>query len=171
MGLGGTSCAANAIATSAAAEKNDDVAIFWALTADVALRSCAYNSTNLHAFCHVAWVVELRNLAGSKANLVAVAGITCSCRAHDGALRKLSRKGLGNRNGWVCSARDAHCLVDIAAARKRVADSTTDTGSCATKRLNLGWMVVSLVLEEEEPVFVFAVNVYLDFYGTGVDFF
>ena len=135
------------------------------------MRSGAYNSTNLHAFCNVAWVVELRNLARSKANLIAVAGITCSCRANDGALGKLSRKCLRNRNGWVCSASDAHCLVDVAAARKRVADSTTNAGSCATKRLNLGWMVVSLVLEEEEPVFVFAVNVHLDLYGTGVDFF
>ena len=171
MSLGRTGCAANAVTTSAAAEKNDDIAIFWALAANVALRSCAYNSTNLHAFCHVAWVVEFRNLAGSKANLVAVAGITCCCRAHNGALRKFSRKGLRNRNGWVCSACDAHCLVDVAAARKRVADSATDAGSRATKRLNLGWVVVSLVLEEEEPVFVFAINVYLDLYGTGVDFF
>ena len=137
----------------------------------MALRSCAYNSTNLHAFCNVAWVVKLRNLAGSKANLVAVAGITCSCRAHDGALGKLSWKGLRNWNGWVCSASDAHCLVDVAAARKGIADSTADAGSRATKRLNLGWMVVSLVLEEEEPVFIFAVNVHLDLYGTGVDFF
>ena len=171
MGLGRTSCATNAIATSAAAEKNDDIAIFWTLAADVALRSCAYNSTNLHTLCNVAWVIELRNLAGSKANLITVAGITCSCRANDGALRKLSWKGLGNWNGWVCSARDTHCLVNVTAARKGIADSTADAGSCATKRLDLGWMVVSLVLEEEEPVFVFAVNVYLDFYGTGVDFF
>ena len=137
----------------------------------MALRSCAYNSTNLHALCNIAWVIEFRNLAGSKANLVTVARITCSCRAHDGALRKLSRKCLGNRNGWICSARDAHCLVDVAAARKGVADSTADTGSCATKGLNLGWMVVSLVLEEEEPVFICTVNVYLYLYGTGVDFF
>ena len=171
MGLGGTGCAANAVTSRAAAEKNDDIAIFWALTANVALRSCAYNGTNLHAFCNVTWVVELRNLARSKANLVAVAGITCCCRTHDGALGKLSRKCLGNRNGWVCSARDAHCLVDIAAARKRVADSATDAGSCATKWLNLGWVVVCLVLEEEEPVFICTVNVYLDLYGTGVDFF
>ena len=171
MGLGRAGCATNAITSRTAAEKNDDVAIFWALATNVALRSCAYNSTNLHAFCHVAWVVELRNLAGSKANLVAVAGITCCCGAHDSALRKLSRKGLRNWNGWICSARDAHCLVDIAATRKRVADSAADAGSCATKGLNLGWVVVSLVLEEEEPVFVFTVNVYLDLYGTGIDFF
>ena len=137
----------------------------------MALRSCAYNSTNLHAFCNIAWVIEFRNLAGSKANLVAIAGITCSCRANDGALRKLSRKGLRNWNGWVCSASDAHRLVDVAAARKRVADCTTNAGSCAAKRLNLGWMVVSLVLEKEEPVFIFAVNVYLDLYSTGVDLF
>ena len=171
MCLGGTGCAANAVTTSAAAEKNDDVTIFWTLAANVALRSCAYNSTNLHAFCNIAWVIELRNLAGSKANLITVAGITCSCRANNGALRKLSWEGLRNWNGWICSASDTHCLVDVAAARKRVADSTTDAGSCATKRFNLGWVVVSFVLEEEEPVFVFAVNVYLYLYGTGVDFF
>ena len=171
MGLGRAGCAANAVTTSAAAEKDDDVAIFWTLAADVALRSCAYNSTNLHALCNVAWVIELRNLAGSKANLVTVAGITCGCRANNGALGKLSRKCLRNRNGWICGAGDAHCLVDVAAARKGIADSTADAGSCTTKRLNLGWMVVSLVLKEEEPVFVFAVNVYLDFYGTGIDFF
>ena len=135
------------------------------------MRSCAYNGTNLHAFCHVAWMVELRNLAGSKANLIAVAGITCSCCANNGALGKLSRKGLRNRNSWVCSASDAHCLVDVAAARKRVADCATDTGSCATKRLNLGWMVVGLVLEEEEPVFICTVHVYLYLYGTGINLF
>ena len=171
MCLGRAGCATNAIATSAAAEKNDDVAIFWALAANVTLRSCAYNSTNLHALCNVAWMIEFRNLAGSKTNLVAVAGITCSCRANNGALRKLSRKRLGNRNGWICGACDAHCLVDVAAARKGVADCATNTGSCATKRLNLGWMVVSLVLEEEKPVFVFTVNVYLYLYGTGINLF
>ena len=171
VGLGRTSCATNAITTSAAAEKDDDIAIFRTLAADVALRSGAYNSTNLHAFCNVAWVVELRNLARSKANLIAVAGITCSRRANDGALGKLSRKGLRNRNSWICGAGDAHCLVDVATARKGIADRAADTGSCATKRLNLGWVVVSLVLEEEEPVFVVAVNVYLYLYGTGINLF
>ena len=171
MRLGRAGCAANAVTTSAAAEKNNDVAIFWTLATDVALRSCAYNGTNLHAFCNVAWVIELRNLTRSKANLIAVTGITCSSRTNNGALRKLSRKCLGNWNGWVCSAGDTHCLVDVATSRQRVADSATNAGSRATKRLNLSWVVVGFVLEEEEPVFVFTINVYLDLYGTGVNFF
>ncbi len=41
--------------------------------------------------------------------------------------------------------------------------------ACATKRLNLGWMVVSLVLKEE-PVFVQPVNVYLTFTVQAADF-
>ena len=81
----------------------------------------------------------------------------------------------GSFPGSVCEtgtvACDAHCLVDVASARKRVANSAADAGSCATKRLNFGWVVVSLVLKEEEPVFICTVNVYLDFYGTGINLF
>ena len=169
VGLGGAGGAADAVAAGAAAQKHDLVAGRRALAAHVGGRGGAHDGADLHALGHVAGVIELADLAGCQADLVAVAGVAGSGGGDELALRELAGHGLGHGNGGVRRAGDAHGLVDVAAARERVADGAADAGGRAAEGLDLGGVVVGLVLEEEEPVLVVPVDVHLDLDGAGVD--
>ncbi len=114
-------------------------------------------------------MVELRDLAGGKADLVAVAGIACRGGGHELALREFALKRLGDGNRGVGSTGHAHGLVDVATARKRVADGAADAGRRATKGLDLSGVVVRLVLKEEQPVLVGAIHIDSHLDGAGVD--
>ena len=114
-------------------------------------------------------MVDLIHLAGGKADLVAVGGVTGSGSGHQLALGQLAGHGLADRLERVACAGDTHSLIDVAAAGQRVADSTADTGGSTAEGLDLGGVVVSLVLEQEQPVLILAVDVTLDLDGAGVD--
>ena len=114
-------------------------------------------------------MVELGDLAGGQADLVAVAGVAGGGGGHELALRELALHGLGHGDRGVGRAGHAHGLVDVAAAGERVADGAADAGGRAAKGLDLGGVVVGLVLEEEEPVLVLAVDVDGDLDGAGVN--
>ena len=60
-------------------------------------------------------------------------------------------------------------LIDIAAARERVADSAAHAGGGTAEGLDLGRVVVGLVLKEEQPVLVLAIDIDLHLDGAGVD--
>ena len=140
-----------------------------ALAADVGSRGSAHNSADLHALCHIAGVVDLVHLTGSQTDLVAVGGVTGGCGGDQLTLGQLAGHGLADRLERVACAGDAHSLIDVAAAGQRVADGTADAGSSTTEGLDLGGVVVGLVLEQEQPVLVLAVDVALDLDGAGVD--
>ncbi len=169
VGLGGAGCAANAVATGAAAEQDDLVAGGRGLATHVVRRGGTHHGADLHALGHVAGVVQLVHLAGCEANLVAVAGVARGGRAHNLALRQLALHGLADGGEGVAGAGDAHGLVHVAAAGQRVANGAADAGCRATEGLNLRGVVVGLVLEEEEPVLLLAVHVHLALDGAGVD--
>ena len=106
-----------------------------------------------------------------KTDLVTVGGIT-RCRAgYDLTLGELALDGLGNGLCGVSRTRHAHCGVNVASARKRVTDRAADAGRRTAKGLDLGGMVVGLILEEEKPILLLAVNGDLDLDGAGVDLF
>ena len=170
VGLGGTGGTADAVAAGAAAQQDDDVAGSGAFAADVGSGRCAHNSADLHPLCHIAGVIDLIHLTGSKADLVAVGGITGGSGGHQLALGQLAGQGLTDGLEGVACAGDAHGLIDVAAARQRVADRTADAGGSAAEGLDLRRVVVGLVLEEEQPVLILAVDVALDLHGAGVDF-
>ena len=170
MCLGAARGTADAVTAGTAAEKHDLVARGGALATHVAGGRGAHHGADLHALGHVAGVVELGDLAGGKADLVAVGGVAGRRRAADLALRELAGKRARHGCRGVGGAGHAHGLVHVAAARERVADGAADAGGCATKGLNLGGVVVRLVLEEVEPVLVVAVDVDLGLRGAGVDF-
>ena len=116
-------------------------------------------------------MVELGDLAGCKADLVAIGGIACCSRAADLALRKLALERLGYRLCRVACAGHAHGLIDIGTARERVSDGAADAGGSSAERLDLGRVVVRLVLEEEEPVLGLAVHIDRALDGAGIDLF
>ena len=167
--LGGTGSTADAVTAGAAAQQHDHIAGSGALAADVGSRGSAHNSADLHALCHIAGVVDLVHLTGSQTDLVAVGGVTGGCGGDQLALGQLAGHGLADRLERVACAGDTHSLIDVAAAGQRVADSTADTGGSTAEGLDLGGVVVSLVLEQEQPVLILAVDVTLDLDGAGVD--
>ena len=167
--LGGAGSAADAVTAGAAAQQHDHIAGSGALAADVGGRGSTHNGTDLHALCHIAGVVDLVHLTGSQTDLVAVGGVTGGCGGDQLALGQLAGHGLADRLERVACAGDAHSLIDVAAAGQRVADSTTDAGGSATEGLDLSGVVVGLVLEQEQPVLILAVDVALDLDGAGVD--
>ena len=169
VGLGGAGSAADAVTAGAAAQQNDDVAGGGALAADVGSGGRAHDSTNLHTLCHIAGVIDLIHLTGGEADLVAVGGITGGSGRHQFALGQLAGQGLADGLEGVACAGDAHGLIDVAAAGQGITDGTADAGGRTAERLDLGGMVVGLILEEEEPVLVLAVDIALDLDGAGVD--
>ena len=169
VGLGGAGGTADAVAAGAAAQQDDDIPGGGALAADVGGRGRTHHSADLHSLCHIAGVVDLIHLAGGKADLVAVGGVTGGGSGHQLALGQLTGQGLADRLERVACAGHTHGLIDIAAAGQRVADGTADAGGRTAEGLDLGGVVVGLVLKEEEPVLILAVHIALDLDGAGVD--
>ena len=169
LGFGGTGGAANAVTTGAAAQQHNLVAWSRLFAAHVIGRRCAYHRANLHALGNVARVVQLVHLTSSKANLVAIGRIARSRRGNQLALGQLAFQRFGNGNRRVARAGYAHSLVHIAAARKRVADGAAHTGCRATERLDLCRMVMGFVLEEEQPILIFSINVNGALHRAGVN--
>ena len=114
-------------------------------------------------------MVQLRDLARGQSDLVAVGGVAGGRGGHDLALRQLAGDGLAHGDSRVGRAGDAHCLVDVGAPGERVADGTAHAGGGAAEGLDFGGVVVGLVLEEEQPVLVLAVDVDGHLDGAGVD--
>ena len=159
----------NAVAACAPTEQNNNVAWTGFLAADMACWGGANNGADLHALGNIPWVVELAHLACGQANLVAVGGISRSSGKYKLSLWELAFQRLGDRGERVGCTSYAHGLVDVGAPRKWVADGATNAGSSSAKRLDLGGVVVGLVLKEEEPILIRAINI--DFYlnGASVD--
>ena len=132
-------------------------------------RGSAHDGADLHALGHVAGVIELVDLTGGKADLVAVAGVAGGSSGHELTLRQLALERLGHGDGGVAGAGDTHGLVHVAAARQRVADGTAHAGGGTAEGLDLGRVVVGLVLKEEQPVLVLAVDIDLHLDGAGVN--
>ena len=73
--LAGARGAADAVAARGAAKQNHHVAGGGAFTYNIALWRGADYRADLQAFCHIAGVVELRDLSGGQADLVAVGAV------------------------------------------------------------------------------------------------
>ena len=126
------------------------------------------DSAHLEPLGSVAVVIDFPDMGGCKPDLVAVAGIAMRSLSRDHLLRKLSRDGLGNRLVDVSRSGHPHCLIDIGTPRERVSDGTTQTGRSTSERLDLRRMVVSLVLEHQEPFLRLPVHIHINEYAAGV---
>ena len=168
--FGGAGCATDAVATSATAQQNNLVARSGLFATNVVSRCCAHYCAHFHALGNIARMVQLVNLAGSKTNLVAVRRIAGSSGGNQLTLGELAFERFRNRSGRIACAGYAHRLINIAAARKRVADSATYTRCRATEGLDFRGVVVGFVLEQEQPILFFAVNVDLALYRAGINF-
>ena len=146
LGLGRARGAADAVATGAAAEQDDDVAVTGLLATHVVGRGGAHHGTDLHALGDIAGVVELVHLAGGQADLVAVARVARRRGGDELALGQLAGQRVGHRHERVGRPGHAHGLVDVA---------TPDSGSrMAPPRqvaappkgsISVGWLCVSFL--------------------------
>ena len=170
MGFGAAGCAADAVATGAAAQQDDGVTGSGGFATHVPGRGGCHHGADFHALGSVAGVVQLVDLAGCQADLVAVAGVAGGCGLNQLALGQLSGNGFAHGLQRVGSAGDAHCLVHVGAAGQRVADGAAHAGRCAAEGLHFRGVVVGFVLEQVQPVLLFAVHVHLYLDGAGVDF-
>lgn len=82
MHLGGTGCAAAAIASGTSAQQDDDIVRIGVFTDDVASRSRTHNRANLHTLCNIIGMINFFYITGRKADLVAVGRVTGCCTAH-----------------------------------------------------------------------------------------
>ena len=114
-------------------------------------------------------MVKLVHLTRCQADLVAVGREARCRRGNELALRQLAGERFGHRDQRICRARYAHRLVDVAAARKRVADRAAHAGCRAAEGLDLRGVIVRFILKEVEPILLFAVHIYLHLHGAGVN--
>ena len=103
-------------------------------------------------------MIDLIDLSGRKADLVAVGGIAGRGCGDELALRELARQRVPHRNGRVGRAGHAHGGIDVCAAGQRVADRAADAGGGAAERLDLGRVVVRFVLKQQQPVLFLSVH-------------
>ena len=170
MYFGGTGCTAAAISSSTAAEQDDDIARIGIFTDNGTARCCSKDSSDLHTFCHVVRMVNFFDIAGCKTDLVSVGAVAVCCFSYKFFLRKFSFECFALRTGRICGSGHTHCLIYVGSAGKRVTDCTAKAGCCTTERLDLGRVVVGLVFEVDQPLFVFSVYIYRYDDGACVDF-
>ena len=116
-------------------------------------------------------MVYLIDYACAQSDLVSVTRVSlCRCGRY-GSLRKLARESLGYRLQRISCSRDSHCGVSVRPARKRVSYASAEACCSAAKRLDLGRMVVCLILEEQQPRLVLAVDLNVHHYCACVDLF
>ena len=107
-------------------------------------------------------------MSGCKADLVAVAGIATGSLAGYHALGKLSGDGIGDLRGYIPRPRDAHGLIHVCTAGKRVADGASKAGCRAAEGFYFSGMVVRLVLEHQKPPLKLSVHVDIHIDAAGV---
>ena len=90
MALGGAGRAADAVAPRAPAEQDDHITRRGTLAHNVVRGRGGDDCAALKALGDIALVVQLRDMAGSKADLVAVGGIARRSGLRELALRELS---------------------------------------------------------------------------------
>ena len=167
--LGGACRAADTVATCRTAQQDDHITGSGNLTADILCGSGGDDRADLHTLCGIAGMIDLVHNAGRQTDLVAVGAVALCGSGNDLALRELTLDGFGYGNGRISRAGHTHRTVDIGTSRERIADRAADTGRRAAEGLDLGGMVMSLVLEQQEPRLGFAVDLDLHLHGTGVD--
>ena len=171
MGLGGAGRAADTVASGAPAQKQDDIACLRAFADDVFGRSRADDRAAFQALGDIAFMVDFGDQSGRQTDLVAVGGVAGSSCLGKLTLRQFSLQGIFHLRPRIAAAGVAHRLMDIDTSGQRVTDTAADTGRRAAEGFDLGRVVVGLILEHEEPVFLLAVDLRFDMDGTGVDLF
>jgi len=170
MRFAGAGCAAAAIASRASTEQQHNVARRRNFAANILFRRCANNRADLHALGEIAGMIDFMHESGRQAELIAVRAVARRSGSHQTALGQFVRKRILDRLRRICRAGHAHRLIDIAASGQRIANRAADAGRRAAERLDLSRVIVGLVFEQKQPVFLRTVNFRAEFNRASVDF-
>ena len=169
MDLGRSCRTADTVAACPSAEKDDDIARIGILTDHSASRSRCDDRADFHTLCNVIRMIDFFYKPGCKTDLIAVGTVTVRSLANNLLLRQFALQSLALRSRRVRSTCHAHSLIYISTSGKRIADRTAEACGCTTERLDFRRMVVRLILEIDEPLFLHAVHIDRDHDGACVD--
>ena len=113
MALGGAGGTADAVPAGTAAQQDHHVPGCGPLPADIFRRGRAHHHTALQVFGHISGVIDLRHVAGGKADLVAVGGIAGGGSLGNPALGQLPGQSLVYRDAGIAAAGKPHGLMYI----------------------------------------------------------
>ena len=128
------------------------------------------HGADLQTLGDVTVVKDFAHVSRGQTDLVAIAGISGSGLFRNDALRQLPGQRIGHRLPDVTGTRDAHRLVNVTAARQRVADGPAQAGRSPTERLDFGRVVMSLVLELQQPTLGHSIDLHVDVNRAGIIF-
>ena len=158
MNLRWTCSSATSISSCSSTKKNNDISRVRILSLNCTSWSSSYNCTNLHSLGNIIRMVDFLNISCSKSDLVTIWAVSVSSTCNKLSLRKLSMNCLWYRNSRICCTCNSHCLIYICTSWQWISYSTTKTSCCATKWLNLCWMVMCLVLKVNKPFLCLSIN-------------
>ena len=169
MNLRRTCCSTATITTCTSTEKDDDISRIRVLTDNRASWSCSKYSTDLHTFCNIIRMINLFYKSCSKTDLVTIRTVSMCSFTHKFLLRKFSFQSCICGYSRISSACYTHCLVYISTSWQWVTDRSSKTCCSSTKWFDLRRMVMCLILEVDQPLFFYSVNLDRNYDTTCID--
>ena len=171
MALGGSGSTTNAVTTGSATQKHNHIAGSRPFPPNIDSRGRSYHSATFQTLGNITIMVQLRNVAGSKTDLIAVGRVACSSSLAKLTLRKLTGNGFMQGHSGITGTGHTHGLMHISTAGQRITDTTADAGCRTAEGLNLGGVVMGFILEHQQPILVFSIDLCGHMDGAGVDLF
>ena len=169
MRLGGAGGSADPVAAGPSAQQNDHVAGSGRSPEHVASGSSAHNRPDFHPFRDIVRMVDLFHIACRKTDLIAIGTVAVRRFAHQLFLRKLALHRILYGRCRIRRASHAHRLVDVSSPGERIADRPSEACGGAAEGFDLRRMIMSLVLEIDQPLFCFSVDFNRHHDGAGVN--
>ena len=113
MCLGGSGRAADAVASCPSPQQNDHITRSGSLADHICPRSRRHDSADLHTFCHIVRMVDLFDITGGKADLVAVGTIAVRSFPDQLLLGKFASQCFRHGCSRVGSTSHTHRLIHI----------------------------------------------------------
>ncbi|MPM51642.1 hypothetical protein SDC9_98393 [bioreactor metagenome] len=170
MAFGGAGGSTAAVTACPSPDQDDHITFHGSLSSHESLSSRTDDKAELKVLGDKVRVIDLLDKTGGKTNLVSIRTVAQGRALGDDTLGQLSLQGFRNGGTRVCTAADTHCLIHISTGGKGVANRSSYTGGCSSERFDLGWMIVCLILEQQQGGNHTLIGLHIDLDGTGIDF-
>ena len=161
---------ADAVPARPAAQQQDHIARRRSFPAHGRCLNGTHHSTDFHALGGIAVGIDFPHVGSCQTYLVAIAGIAAGRLSGNHPLGQLTGDSIGHPGGDVAGAGNAHGLVYIGPAGKRVPNGAAQAGGRAAEGFYFRGMVMCLVLELEQPLLHFSVYIHVHEDAAGVVF-
>ena len=113
MNLGRTGSTTDTVTSCTSSKQDNDISRIRVLTDNRTSWSSTHNSTDLHTFCHIIWMINFFYIACCKTDLVSIGAVAMSCASYQFLLRKFTLESFFYRNSRICRTSYTHCLIYI----------------------------------------------------------